>query len=176
MLIIMAYSTRHETYVPVYYILLQSKKYLKYYFALQQVICNSAWSLLAASVTCDFEAGLIKAVVEQFPEAGDPNGCSFNFKKCNKDQLVKLGVHELLRDKLLRKGGLLDLLMVLPHSDIETHGKPNFYEPGVHPMSAARIVEVHARSCEAGCSTDWWRPPATLAALFSVSSAAGGRR
>ena len=94
---------------------------------MQQVICNSAWSLLAASVTCDFEAGLIKASHEQFPEGGHPNGCSFHFKKCNKEQLVKLGVHELLRDKLLRKGGLLDILMVIPHSDIETKGKPKFY-------------------------------------------------
>ena len=81
-----------------------------YYYAFQQVVCNSGWSLAAASCTVDFEKGLIKAVAEQFPEAGVPNGCSFHVKKANKDQLVKLGVHELLRDKLLRKGGLLDLL------------------------------------------------------------------
>jgi len=58
-LIIMMYSAAYDSYVPVFYALLESKTELVYYHALEQCIGASNWKLDASTVSCDFDQSLI---------------------------------------------------------------------------------------------------------------------
>jgi hypothetical protein len=65
-MIIMAYLPASQLYVPVFWILLQSKKENVYYHALQHAICASEWKMEAKTITCDFEKGLMNECGNQF--------------------------------------------------------------------------------------------------------------
>ena len=87
LMIIMVYSKAHEHYVPVFYILLQSKLEKAYYHAIQQAICASDWLFEASSVTCDFEHALINAIDSQFPKSTKVQ-CYFHWKQAIRRKLL----------------------------------------------------------------------------------------
>ena len=85
----------YKVYLPLFFILLQSKDYVIYYLALQNAINASDWKLEAKSTNSDFEMGLQKAISEQFPPPPEDNpqavlydgclnyGCDFHFVQAN---------------------------------------------------------------------------------------------
>lgn len=66
LMVIMLYSQPHDTYVPVFYILLQSKDESTYHLAFQLALCSSGLKLSPKTVTCDFEKGLVNAAKKVF--------------------------------------------------------------------------------------------------------------
>lgn len=120
----MVYSRAHDHYVPVFYILLQSKSESTYYYALQSAICATDWRFEASTVTCDFEQSLIKAIKDQFPSA-TPVLCLFHWKQALKRKLkTDFKLPDDVVRKLIGKNGLLDMLTVIPIREIDEFGIP----------------------------------------------------
>ena len=85
LMIVMALEPATECYVPLYYVLLQSKHEETYQAALNLIIMSSDFKLNAVSISCDFECALMNAVITQFPEVEKTNGmimCLFHWKQC----------------------------------------------------------------------------------------------
>lgn len=68
-MVIMVYDRASQLYLPIMYILLQSKKKLAYLHAMHQAIVATNYTLNASTVMHDYEINLIKAVKWQFPDA-----------------------------------------------------------------------------------------------------------
>jgi hypothetical protein len=79
-MILMIYTPATGMYVPVFYVLLQSKKQNVYYHAIQQCICASDWKMEAITYTADFEKAIMSQLKEQFPE-GVGIFCLFHWKQ-----------------------------------------------------------------------------------------------
>lgn len=124
LMIIMVYSKHHDLYVPVYYILLQSKKEDSYFNAIEQAINASNWKLEALTVTCDFEMALINAIKDQFPE-GKRVLCLFHWKQALRRKLRDdYKLPEEIVHLMTRSNGLLELLTVIPIEEIIQYGIP----------------------------------------------------
>jgi hypothetical protein len=76
LMILMMYYPGTEMYVPVFFVLLQSKKANVYYHALQQCICASDWKLEAMTFTSDFEQAIMGELKHHFPEGVGIFACS----------------------------------------------------------------------------------------------------
>lgn len=124
LMIIMIYSAAHKTYVPVFFVLLQSKTQLGYWNALNQVIIAAGFEVDVKSVTCDFEIALINAVKEHFIAEGDLTPaelvcCCFHFLQAVRRKLVKLHLPvEDITDFL----AVLRVLTVIPEAEVENKG------------------------------------------------------
>jgi len=138
--IIMAYLPRYDYYVPVFYILVQSKLQEVYEHALLGVIAAMGHKIATAKTkTCDFESGLINAIEEHFPE-GDMVGCEFHFKQANRRKLIAdFHLPKDLVSEFMREDGLFEILTVVPPDDIdETIG----YIRQKSPLQAAHPVKM----------------------------------
>lgn len=116
-LIVMIYSQGEKTYVPIFYVLLQSKAELAYYHALQMVICACNWELDPKSITCDFEVTFINALRTQF-RGVDIVGCFFHFKQALRRKLKKFRIDPLVISSLMNDDGLINILTIVPVSEI----------------------------------------------------------
>ncbi len=115
-----------ELYIPVWYILLPNKKEVTYWHALNNAIIFSDWKLTAASASCDAERGLLNQINKQFIE-GNPQSflhcCTFHFKYDNAKYLTKeCHVSKDAAYRFLGEGGLFELLLVIPPTEIESKG------------------------------------------------------
>jgi len=126
LMVIMIFNQALDTYVPIFFILLQSKDQVAYYLALQHAINASDWKLRPKTVSCDFEKGLLKAVEDEFrgtPE--DPMeiiGCEFHFKQALSRKLEKLQIPKDVIFDLISASGLINILFVIPIEEIKTKG------------------------------------------------------
>ena len=104
-------------------VLLQSKDYEVYWYAIHSCIVASGWVLRSKTWTCDFEAGLLKAMKEQFPE-GYAVGCLFHWKQSLRRKLMELNVSLEKISELMCEDGLINLLTVVPLSEIVNKAIP----------------------------------------------------
>lgn len=111
-LIAMVYDTSVDVYLPLYYVLVDTKKQDTYWRVLEQLIIASDRMLEPRDVTCDFELALIKAVIEQFPRANIV-GCLFHWKQALRRKMLDL---KISRERIAyaMKPGKLDVLTVVP--------------------------------------------------------------
>ena len=135
LLIIICWDAFTKIYFPLYFVLLQSKHYLTYYNALQQIINSSDWKLEAMSTNCDYEHGLFTAINEQFPPPaelsdlrhdGSANwGCDFHLAQANIRELVSLlgFTREELEAAKLVGSNLWRLLTECKVSELESKSK-----------------------------------------------------
>jgi hypothetical protein len=122
-LIVMYYSYPADMYIPVYYVLMQSKRKDAYIWALQNIISISDWNIFAKSVTCDFEQGLIAGVHHNFKEA-QIIGCSFHWKQALRRRLIDFGIDKEVISTLMDENGLINLLSVVPPEELWTKTIP----------------------------------------------------
>jgi hypothetical protein len=126
LMIIMIYSQAHDIYVPIFYILLQSKDQVAYYLGLQMAINGSGWKLDAKTKTCDFERALLNAMNEQFPESETPTvGCLFHFKQALRRKLIGYRIPNEVIHHLMGPNGLINILTIVPVDEIIT--KVSYY-------------------------------------------------
>jgi len=117
-MILMIYDEPTRLYIPIFYVLLQSKFQETYEEALRQICRSTGHAIHALSITCDFEIGLFNAVKKIFPDA-TPALCIFHFKQAIHRKLKKLGIATNDQGKLLR---LLDILTVIDPLTIKRTG------------------------------------------------------
>jgi hypothetical protein len=122
-MIIMVYDPSTSMYVPVFYVLLQTKKEMAYWQAISQCIIASDFKLKAKTTTCDFERGLHNAVQEHFPDS-PLVGCKFHWKQALRRKLIDLRVPKDIISRLVDPDGLINILTVIPIEDIESKGIP----------------------------------------------------
>ena len=120
-MVTMIYSSAHDLYVPIFFILLQSKDQVAYYLALQMAINGSDWKLDAKTKTCDFERSLLNALNHQFPEEETPTiGCLFHFKQALRRKLLGYRISREVIHALMGPNGLINLLTIAPVEEIIT--------------------------------------------------------
>lgn len=117
-MILMIYHPGTEMYVPIFYVLLQSKKTHAYYHALQQCICASDWKLEAMTYTSDFEQAIMSQLKFQFPE-GVGIFCLFHFKQALGRKLKEFGIPKGLINALIGPEGVMNMLTEIPISEME---------------------------------------------------------
>lgn len=115
-LIAMVYDPSVDVYVPLLYVLVNSKSQETYWRVLEQLIMASDRQLEPRDVTCDFELALINAVIEQFP-AANIVGCLFHWKQALRRKMIELKIpKEQIADAM--KSGKLDVLTVIPAEEV----------------------------------------------------------
>ena len=117
LLIIMIYHPITKLYLPVFFILLQSKKYETYFAAIGAAIGAADFNLEGRSVTCDFEEALIRAITEQFSEA-DKVLCLFHWKQALRNKLVMLSIPKAIISEFMGPDALINILTVVEEEDI----------------------------------------------------------
>ena len=120
----MIYEPTSELYIPVYFVLLQSKLSGAYSAALYHCICSIGRTKFdAISVTCDFEQSLILAINENI-ENPIMIGCLFHWKQALRRKLKQFNINSAMISELMDGHGLINLLPEIPISDIESKGIP----------------------------------------------------
>ena len=112
----MVFDVQTSVYVPVMYVLMTGKSENMYWHALHWVYVCSNWKLDPFLVTCDFEAGLQKAVIGQFTNA-ILNGCLFHWKQAIRRKMKDIGIHSEQVEWGMTKD-VLDYLTVIPRDEI----------------------------------------------------------
>jgi len=120
-LIMMMYSSAYDTYLPVFYVLMESKCELVYYHALEQCIGASGWKLDANTISCDFETALINQCKLQFRSAKIV-GCLFHWKQALRRKLMKCHIPSDLITTLIGPNGTANILTEIPIEDIAGKG------------------------------------------------------
>ena len=116
-LIIMVYLPQFDEYVPLTWILLQSKSRNAYQAALMHSIAMCDWHLNASSICTDFETGLYDAARSNFPEAKTIL-CYFHWKQAIRRKLISLKLDDAIILRLIGEGGLLEILTYIPEAEI----------------------------------------------------------
>lgn len=122
-MVIMVYLDQYDEYVPVFYILLQSKRENAYVHAIQGVVSATNWELQALTYTCDFELALAKVCRMQFKD-GVPILCNFHFKQALRKKLLDLGVDKVVVSSFIGAEGPINILSLIPIEEIEEYGIP----------------------------------------------------
>ena len=87
----MVFNGQTDSYVPIFYILLQGKTTFEYNMALHFVCVTTNWKLQPCTITCDFEKGLHAAVRHTFQKCMTKvNGCLFHFKQAIKRKMMDI--------------------------------------------------------------------------------------
>jgi len=119
--IINVYDPPTDFYVPVFYVLVTGKTQWTYWTVLKnEVLISTELKFSPGCIHCDFEIGLINAIKEQFTEI-KVVGCYFHFKQALLKKMKEIGIPAEERS-LAMKEGVLDVLTVIPHEEIETKG------------------------------------------------------
>ena len=116
----MVYDRGTKLFVPVFYVLCTSKTHDTYWNALQFIGNACGDTIRPKSVVCDFEAALINAVTDWFPET-QVIGCLFHFKQACKRRIVKYRIPPTEANIAMERG-VLDMLTVIDPSKIVSHG------------------------------------------------------
>ena len=117
-LIIMAFDSAYDVYVPCYYVLMSNKTERCYEEAFGLIIKDLDGKFKPDCIGIDFEHAFINTVRKCFPKALIV-GCFFHFKQANRKKLQELGFPEEVISHIM-SWGVLDLITVLPKSDIKT--------------------------------------------------------
>ncbi|GMF30579.1 unnamed protein product [Phytophthora fragariaefolia] len=115
-LIVMVKDPGVDVYVPAMYVLLDSKQQDVYWNALNYVIIQTGRLLEPATVTCDFERGLMNAVTDQFPLVKIV-GCLFHWKQAPRRKMIELRIPQDQIASALTPG-VLDILTIIPVDQI----------------------------------------------------------
>lgn len=123
-MIIMIYENATESYIPMFYVLMQSKYTGAYNAALYHCICHIGRNKFdAITVTCDFEQALITAINDNIENAVII-GCLFHWKQAMRRKMLQLHIHETLISEIMDVNGIINILPEVPISDIETKAIP----------------------------------------------------
>jgi hypothetical protein len=121
LLILMAFSAADDMYVPVMFVLMQSKHSTIYYRAIQEIICACDWKIDPITISCDFELAIMNNLKLQFNNC-DIVGCLFHFKQALRRKLISLQVDQAIISNLIGKEGLINLLCFVRVDEIKSKG------------------------------------------------------
>ncbi|GMF63467.1 unnamed protein product [Phytophthora fragariaefolia] len=141
-LIVMVKDPGVDVDVPAMYVLLDSKQQDVYWNALNYVIIQTGRLPEPATVTYDFERGLMNAITDQFPLVKIV-GCLFHWKQALRRKMIELRIPQDQIAAVLTPG-VLDILTIIPVDQIADKG----------------VRFVRSKITETGSKTKWdtfWR-------------------
>lgn len=121
-LVIMAHDKSTSMYIPIFYVLMQSKKERAYKHAFRMCVAATEDTMDIIDATCDFEKAIMNALKDQFHKP--IVGCEFHWKQAIRRKLLDLNVPRDKISELMDSKGLLHLLTEIPIEDIESKGIP----------------------------------------------------
>ena len=121
LMVIMVYCPAHQLFIPVFFVLLQSKDEDVYQHAIMMFIAATGWTADATTVTVDYEQALIKTAATQF-RGSKIIGCLFHWKQAIRRKLLTLKIPENIISIFIGKGGQLEVLCIIPVGEIMTKG------------------------------------------------------
>ena len=133
-MIIMIFEPHTPLYIPIFWVLLQSKKETIYHHALSHcVTATPKFKMEASIVTTDFEKGLINKVkeivctstndpYEVIPGLSTTNGCKFHFIKANTEKMYEIGIPKAEFYPLVGEDGPFQILLVIDPKELESYG------------------------------------------------------
>jgi len=84
-----------DLFVPIFYVLLESKTEWSYWHAIHEVLVACELKFEPGEIHCDFEKALINAVKDQF-NLSSVTGCFFHWKQANRlKKMIKLGQNSI---------------------------------------------------------------------------------
>jgi hypothetical protein len=119
----MIYAAGYGLYVPVFYVLLQSKKEATYDRALEGCYNASDKKMRATTFTSDFELAIINSMANRFPTA-TPVGCLFHWKQAIRRKALEFHIPKELISHLIGQNGIMNILTVIPVEEILSKGIP----------------------------------------------------
>jgi len=125
--VIMRFIDAIQMYCPLMYLLLSDKLESTYKHALHLISDASDMKLSPLEVTLDFERGLKNAASSQYKSctpATKMNGCTFHMKRAVGDHATEKIKMNKKQVNFLLKQGVLDILCVIPPSELEHKGIP----------------------------------------------------
>jgi hypothetical protein len=121
LLIMMAYFPAYNMYVPVFYVLMQSREEQAYLYAINSCCVAANMSLKVKTFTCDFERGLLNALHRMFPSA-HMVGCLFHLKQALRRKLIACKIPLDTVSSIVGVDGVIELLTVIPENEIMGKG------------------------------------------------------
>lgn len=116
LLIIMAYISGLDLYIPVVYVLMTGKSQVLYEYAFDLVINMCGGLVRPQYISVDFEQALVNALRKKFPHA-ILIGCYFHFKQALRKQMQKLGFpRDVIKEAMIP--GKLDLFRLVNPNDL----------------------------------------------------------
>ncbi|KAG3066372.1 hypothetical protein PI125_g23881 [Phytophthora idaei] len=115
-LIVMVKDPDVDVYAPAMYVLMDSKQQDAYWNALNYVIVQTDRLLEPATVTCDFERGLMNAITDQIPIVKTV-GCLFHWKQALRRKMIEQRVPQNQIAAALAPG-VIDVLTIIPVDQI----------------------------------------------------------
>ncbi|GMF24073.1 unnamed protein product [Phytophthora fragariaefolia] len=116
----MVHDQASDCFLPAFYVLCSSKELDMYWNVIDHVIQATDQKLNPAKVICDFESGLIKAILTQFPDA-KVSGCYFHIKQALGRQTKKLQI-PAPKIKIAMAPGGVDVLAVVDKDKVAVQG------------------------------------------------------
>ena len=101
-MVIMVYSASHQMYIPVFFMLLQSKDEGVYQHAIMMFIAATRWTADAKTVAVDYEQALVKTASIQF-KGSSIVGCLLHWNQAIRRKLIFLHIPEILSLNLSQK-------------------------------------------------------------------------
>jgi hypothetical protein len=122
--VLMAYLPAYEYYVPIFYVLMQSKCLEAYKVVLSNIIFQTDWKLNPKSLTSDFEQPLMIALQQEFGKDIPFIGCEFHWKQAIRRKLIsyRLPVDDIT--KIIGENGYMEILCIIPIDEIISKGIP----------------------------------------------------
>jgi hypothetical protein len=127
-LVLMVRDPSVDLYVPALYVLVTSKDQETYWNVLDAVIIQTDRLLEPASVTCDFEKGLMNAIIEQFLGVNIV-GCLFHWKQALRRKMLELRIARPQIAAALTPDVIDVLITIIPVDEIPS--KVHFFWYGV---------------------------------------------
>jgi len=123
--ILMVYVDEFDSYVPIFYVLMQSKRHNAYKCVLSNLIYTTNWNLNPKTITCDFEKGMLKSIEEEFHGEDIPIVCClFHWKQALRRKLEYYHIPKNEISELMGHNGKIDILTVIPIDEIVVKGIP----------------------------------------------------
>lgn len=122
-LVLMAYLNAPKMYVPVFYVLMQSKKEAAYTMALQHMMAACGGEIKPSTFTCDYETSILNSIKTVFPKAV-LIPCLFHWKQALVRKMIALGIPKNIAYELCNSTGHINLLTVIKSEEIVPYGIP----------------------------------------------------
>ncbi|KAE8979411.1 hypothetical protein PR002_g24421 [Phytophthora rubi] len=119
-LIFSTYDRPTRAYYPAAFILCTSKKYAVYFHAMRLLLDKTDYAMDPEFVCCDFEAGLIRAIRDHFPQ-GLPVGCLCHLKQACRRKMKAYGIPDD-QCRVAMRSGVLDMLTVIKQDKVKGPG------------------------------------------------------
>ncbi|OWZ19629.1 hypothetical protein PHMEG_0006081, partial [Phytophthora megakarya] len=146
--VIMVYDRASRCFVPAVHILSTSKTEWSWWHCFHCVQVTTGMAMQPGTITCDYERAVINAVRDQFPESTIV-GCLFHFKQAIRRRMQKLSIPAAEISTAMGRG-VLDLLTVLPHEQIDPRGIEHVTDR-IKDLTAEREIEYSERKWAAFC-------------------------